>query len=178
METTIRRTYRRIIITTILILFSLCSLSQNNAPNDIPFQSYDKKLNPDHKLHFLVGATASAMAYDFTYRKTGNKNKAFWNGVTASIAAGIVKESIDAAVRDAELSKNDLFSAVLGGLTAGITINILNKPKTNYRKLDKKLGGYYYEKKHKNINDDVVRSYRKHQRKQSRKERRLNKKDI
>lgn len=171
MERRIERTYRRIIITTILGLVTFFTLSQNNAPNDIPFQSYDKKLNPEHRLHFLVGAIASAMAYDFTYRKTDNKNKAFWNGVTASIGVGIVKETIDAAARDSELSKNDLFSAVLGGVTAGITINILNKPKTNYRKLDKKQGGYYYEKKHKQINDRIVRSYRKHKRKQSRKER-------
>ena len=169
MERDIRRTYRRIIITAFLSLITFFTLSQNNAPNDIPFQSYDKKLNPDHKLHFLVGATASAMAYDFTYRKTGNKNKAFWNGVTASIGVGIVKETIDAAVRDANLSKNDLFSALLGGLTAGITINILNKPKTNHRKLDKQKGGYYYEKKHEEINNRIIRSYRKHKRKQSRK---------
>lgn len=171
MERDIKRTYRRIIITTILGLFTFFSLSQNNAPNDIPFQSYDKKLNPDHRLHFLVGGTASALAYDLTYTKTKNRNKAFWNGVTASVGVGIVKETIDAAVRDADLSKNDLFSALLGGLTAGITINILNKTKTNHRKLDKQKGGYYYEKKHEKINNDIVRSYRKHKRKQSRKER-------
>ena len=171
MERKIKRAYRRIIITTILGLVAFFTLSQNNAPNDIPFQSYDKKLNPEHRLHFLVGSTASAMAYDFTYKKTGNKNKAFWNGVTASIGIGIVKETIDAAAINSPVDKNDLFSAVLGGVTAGITINILNKPKTNHRQLDKKKGGYYYEKKHKEINNFIVSSYRKHKRKQSKKER-------
>ncbi len=169
MERRIKQTYRRIIITTLLGLVTFFTLSQNNAPNDIPFQSYDKKLSPEHRLHFLVGATASAMAYDFTYRKTANKKKAFWNGVSASIGMGIVKETIDAAVRNSPIDKNDLFSAVLGGVSAGITINILKNPKNKKRKLDKQKGGYYYEKKHKQINNDIVRSYRKYKRKQSRK---------
>jgi hypothetical protein len=145
----------------ILIVFfaTFVTNSQNNAPNDIPFQSYDKELSPEHRLHFLVGATASSMAYDFTYRKTQNKNKAFWNGVTASIGVGIVKESIDAAVRDSHIDKNDLFSAILGGVTAGITINILNSTKKNKKQF--KQYGKFYERHNKKL----IRKYRKHFRK-------------
>jgi len=145
----------------ILIVFfaTFVTNSQNNAPNDIPFQSYDKELSPEHRLHFLVGATASSMAYDFTYRKTQNKNKAFWNGVTASIGVGIVKESIDAAVRDSDIDKNDLFSAILGGVTAGITINILNSTKKNKKQF--KQYGKFYERHNKKL----IRKYRKHFRK-------------
>jgi len=143
--------------TTLIVFFvTFATSSQNNAPDDIPFQSYDKELSPEHRLHFLVGATASSMAYDFTYRKTQNKKKAFWNGVSASIGVGIVKESIDAAVRNSEIDKNDLFSAVLGGISAGITINILNKRNKNKKQF--KQYGKFYEKH----NRKLIKKYRKH----------------
>ena len=149
------RNNRRNIAFAILIMILNFGMlfSQNNAPNDIPFQSYDKKLNPEHRLHFLTGSIASWMSYDITYKKTRNKNRAFWNGVATSFFVGIVKESIDASVRNSTLDKNDLFSSVLGGITTGLTLNILNKTK------------------HEKINNKLVRDYRKHKRKQSRKKR-------
>lgn len=145
------------ILTVFFVTYAINS--QSNAPDDIPFQSYDKELSPEHRLHFLVGATASSMAYDFTYKKTQNKNKAFWNGVSASIGVGIVKETIDAAVRDSDIDKNDLFSAVLGGISAGITINILNKRDKNKKQF--KQYGKFYDRHNKKL----IRKYRKHFRK-------------
>ncbi len=70
--------------------------------------------------------------------------------IASSFVIGFGKEIYD-YVDYGKFDKNDLYATVLGGLVYTVTIKIIKK------------------NKNEKINDRIVRSYRKHKRKQSRK---------
>ena len=83
----------------------------------------------DKKLHFVAGAVASAGTYDFVYKKTKSKKKAFIWGVVGSVLAGTAKELLDEH-NYGGFDKKDLLATAIGGVSASITINIFKKNKS------------------------------------------------
>ena len=80
----------------------------------------------DKKLHFACGAIISVATYDYVFKKTKSKKKAFIWSVTSSIIAGIGKELLD-QYNYKGFDKKDLLASSLGGLSASITINIFKR---------------------------------------------------
>jgi putative lipoprotein len=105
----------------------------------------------DKILHFAAGTISGYTGYN-TFDNIGG-------AVATSFVVGLGKETYD-EIRYGGFDSKDLLATTLGGVAISVTIKLLNKPK------DEK------------INSSIIRSYRKHKRKQSRKERRLAKKDL
>ena len=130
------------------------------------------------KLHFAAGSVIGAAGYVYSYNKHYNKKRAFINGVCTAFAAGVVKEIYDGE-NDGYVEHEDILATTLGGITITAILHLLNKnKKSNYRILDKKLGGYYYEKNYKEITYtdynafyelDIYTSYNTRQVKESKK---------
>lgn len=135
MERYITRTYRGVVIATLLT----CNVYGQ-------FES-------DKLSHFLGGYSSGALAYEYTYQKTKNKNKAFVGGLLGSLVVGSAKEYYDSKQLNNSFDKNDLLATFTGGLIVSLTFNILKKNKS--------------EKIHNNL----VRNYRKYKRKRARKKR-------
>ena len=160
METKIKRTYRLVVIATLLSAFSFSQIQE------------------DKKLHFAAGSVIGAAGYVYSYNKHYNKKRAFINGVCTAFAAGVVKEIYDGE-NDGYVEHEDILATTLGGITITAILHLLNKnKKSNYRILDKKLGGYYYEKNYKEITYtdynafyelDIYTSYNTRQVKESKK---------
>ena len=83
----------------------------------------------DKKLHFVAGALVSATTYDYVFRKTKSKKKAFIWSVASSVIAGLGKELLDQH-NYGGFDKADLLATAIGGVTATITINIFKKNKS------------------------------------------------
>jgi len=105
----------------------------------------------DKLSHFLGGYSSGALAYEYTYQKTKNKNKAFVGGLLGSLVVGSAKEFYDSKQLNNSFDTNDLLATFTGGLIVSVTFNILKK------------------NKNEKINNNLVRNYRKYKRKQSRK---------
>ena len=80
----------------------------------------------DKKLHFVAGALVSATTYDYVFRKTKSKKKAFIWSVASSVISGLGKELLDQHNYNG-FDKADLLATAIGGVTATITINIFKK---------------------------------------------------
>lgn len=78
----------------------------------------------DKQKHFAAGATISAISYGMAYDLTENNNKSIWAGVTMSVTAGVVKETIDSKQPGNRFDPYDLLATTLGGITVGITIKL------------------------------------------------------
>tara|TARA_R100001510_G_C7653208_1_gene211280 strand:+ start:1429 stop:1914 length:486 start_codon:yes stop_codon:yes gene_type:complete len=134
LEAITKQTYRFIIGTTLLSTFTFSQIQE------------------DKKLHFAAGNVIGAAGYVYSYNKHQDKKRAIINGVCLAFAAGVVKEIYDGE-NDGYVEHEDILATTLGGITISALFNLLNKnKKSNYRKLDKKLGGYYYEHNYKEIN--------------------------
>lgn len=141
METKIKRTYRLVVIATLLSAFTFSQIQE------------------DKKLHYAAGNIIGAAAYVYSYNKHQDKKKAFINGVCTAFAAGVVKEIYDGE-NDGYVEHEDILATTLGGITITAILHLLNKnKKSNYRILDKKLGGYYYEKNHKETTYDNYNAF-------------------
>jgi len=86
----------------------------------------------DKQKHFIVGAGISAVTYEITYTKTRNRNKAFWYSTLSSLIVGTAKELADSRQTNDRFDPKDLAATVGGGVTAGITINILTNKKPRH----------------------------------------------
>lgn len=129
------RTYRGIVVATLLT----CNLYS--------------QLESDKLSHFLGGYSSGALAYEYTYQKTKNKNKAFVGGLLGSLVVGSAKEYYDSKQLNNSFDKNDLLATFTGGLIVSLTFNILKK------------------NKNEKIHNNLVRNYRKYKRKRARKKR-------
>ena len=79
-------------------------------------------------------------------------HKTFDLPIATSFVVGFGKESLD-YIQYGKFDTKDLLATTLGGFAVSLTIKLINKPKNE------------------KINKRIVRSYRKHKRKQSRKKR-------
>tara|TARA_R100000234_G_scaffold91059_1_gene59219 strand:- start:178 stop:639 length:462 start_codon:yes stop_codon:yes gene_type:complete len=106
----------------------------------------------DKKLHFAAGNMIGAGGYAWSYHQHYDKKRATINGVCWAFAGGVMKEIYDGTSGNGYVELNDVWATTIGGLVSVYVINLFNKKKRlNYRQLDKKLGGYYYEKNYKEI---------------------------
>lgn len=82
------------------------------------------QIQTDKALHFGVGAAVGTGAYFITYKYTESKTKSIIACVGASILAGLAKELYDSRKGGTGFNNEDLCATGLGGISAGITINI------------------------------------------------------
>ena len=125
MERATKRTYRLVIIATLLSTLSLAQIGQ------------------DKYYHFGAGVITEY---------TGNKLEF---PIGTAFMVGFGKESLD-YIQYGTFDTKDLLATTLGGFAVSLTIKLLDNEKNN----------------------NLIKSYRKHKRKQSRKKRKLGKKHI
>lgn len=95
--------------------------------------SLKAQVEQDKVLHFAVGAATGAVGA-FVASELSNKNR-FWTvtgAIGASLLAGLAKEYIDEQSSDNSWDNTDLGATVLGGITVGITIDLLSKKNGKY----------------------------------------------
>jgi len=109
-------------------------------------------IEPDKISHFLGGGLTSAVTYEYTDYKTSSKRLALKNSIFSSIFIGTIKEAYDSTQPNNVFDGQDLAYSVLGGVTIAFTFNLLNR------------------NKNEKINDNLVRSYRKHRKRSRKKE--------
>ena len=83
-------------------------------------------IQQDKVLHFGAGAAIGSASYAVVYDYTKDKRKAFLACLLSSVIAGTAKEVLDSKKENNKFNAQDLNATILGGLSAGITINILN----------------------------------------------------
>ena len=125
MERATKRTYRLVIIATLLSTLSLAQIGQ------------------DKYYHFGAGVITEY---------TGNKLEL---PIGTAFMVGFGKESLD-YIQYGTFDTKDLLATTIGGFAVSLTIKLLDNEKNN----------------------NLIKSYRKHKRKQSRKKRKLVKKLI
>ena len=96
----------------------------------------------DKKLHFAAGNVIGAGGFMYSYNKHYNKKRALVNGICIAFGAGVLKEIYDGE-NDGYVEHDDILATTLGGITTVVLLYIFKKEKkTNYKRLDKILGGY------------------------------------
>ena len=95
----------------------------------------------DKVKHFVAGAAISGATYEFTYKLTNNRKKAFWYGLGAATLAGIAKEVYD--INGTGFDNKDIAATIAGGLTINITIYAITKAKS--RRKSKRFHPEMYE---------------------------------
>ena len=95
----------------------------------------------DKVKHFVAGGLVSAATYEFTYKLTNNRKKAFWYGLGAATLAGIAKEVYD--INGTGFDNKDIAATIAGGLTINITIYAITKSKS--RRKSKRFYPEMYE---------------------------------
>ena len=96
----------------------------------LPTLSFAQLLTEEDKqMHFAAGAITSTLVYDYVYRKTESKKKAVVYSIASSIVVGSLKELIDSRQKGNKFDTRDLLATTYGGITFGITFNILTKKK-------------------------------------------------
>ena len=85
------------------------------------------QIERDHMLHFAAGAASGAAGQLIASELSGqNRFWGFAGSITASLAAGLVKEAVDANEPDNKWDNKDLAATVLGGVTVGVTIDLFS----------------------------------------------------
>ena len=92
----------------------------------------------DKVLHFAGGGAFGTAAWTHVYSKTQNKVKATVWSTIAAIGIGVIKEAIDENNYKGWDNKDLMFTA-LGGLTAGLTLDLIISKKTTKYKRKKSL---------------------------------------
>ena len=95
----------------------------------------------DKVKHFVAGGLVSAATYEFTYKLTNNRKKAFWYGLGAGTIAGVGKEVYD--INRTGFDHKDLAATIAGSLTINITIYAITKAKS--RRKSKRFHSEMYE---------------------------------
>ena len=111
--------------------------------------SYNPSLllqEPDKQLHFGAGMIVSSLGYTWSYNKHQDKKRAMLTGLCTAFASGVLKELYDGGIRGGYVDHRDIFATTLGGITMSITIPLFQPKKVRYRKLNKVIGGYDYDK--------------------------------
>ena len=101
----------------------------------LPTLSFAQLLTEEDKqMHFAAGAITSTLVYDYVYRKTESKKKAVVYSIASSIVVGSLKELVDSRQKGNKFDTRDLLATTYGGITFGITFNILTKKKKRLSK--------------------------------------------
>ncbi len=99
----------------------------------LPTLSFAQLLTEEDKqMHFAAGAITSTLVYDYVYRKTESKKKALVYSITSAILVGTLKELVDSREVGNRFDGRDLLATTYGGITFGVTFNILTKKKKTY----------------------------------------------
>lgn len=99
-----------------------------------PLLSYGQ-IAQDKQKHFIVGAGISAVTYEITYTKTGNRSKAILYSVLSSAIIGTAKEIADSRNGRTGFDTKDLAATVGGGIAGTVVIDIFaNKKPRRFRR--------------------------------------------
>ena len=90
---------------------------------------------PDKQEHFIAGAFFGSFAYAIVLDKTENNRKAFLASVVTAVAFGTIKETIDSREKGNYFDTRDLLATTYGGLSIGITLDLISKKGKNKGKL-------------------------------------------
>lgn len=82
------------------------------------------QIQEDKIKHFGVGAIVGTGAYFVTYKYTESKTKSTIACIGSSVLIGLAKELYDSRKGGTGFNNADLLVTGLGGISAGITINI------------------------------------------------------
>ena len=113
---------KKLLMSLLGISFKLCVLFVLFAPVS------NAQIPKDKQLHFAAGMIASSTGYGYVWNKTKDKKKALIAGIGTAILAGTAKEILDSRQSDNRFDVKDLAATTLGGITIGVTINLI-KPK-------------------------------------------------
>lgn len=83
----------------------------------------------DKHYHYGAGVVVSAITYEYVYRKTEDKKKAFLYSVTSALLVGTLKELVDANQTGNRFDGRDLLATTYGGITVGFTFTLFRKNK-------------------------------------------------
>ena len=83
----------------------------------------------DKHLHFASGAIISQITYSVVYIKTKSKKKAFLYSISSPVVVGVLKELSDNLQPNNRFDPRDLLATAYGGITMGITLNLIIKKK-------------------------------------------------
>ncbi|MBW8244638.1 hypothetical protein K1F50_17655 [Muricauda oceani] len=88
----------------------------------------------DKALHFLGGSLFGLAGAGIAKQATeGNRIWTFVGSVAGSTLIGLAKETVDAGQRENGWDNDDLVATILGGVTVGITIDLVSKKDDNGR---------------------------------------------
>ena len=79
----------------------------------------------DKQAHFLAGAVVGGITYNYIYEETGDRNKALLSSIASALLVGTIKEMVDSQERNNYFDGKDLLAAGLGGLSIGLTFNLI-----------------------------------------------------
>jgi len=103
------------------------------------------QLAEDKVLHFGAGVlTGAASAFVASELSDGNRFWTFTGAITGSLLAGTIKEAIDNK-NNGDWDNGDLGATVLGGITAGITIDLFTGKRRN-KKLNSHKSDFLLQK--------------------------------
>ena len=119
----ILKKYKKLLMSSLGISFKLCILFIVSTINFTNAQ-----IAKDKQLHFAAGMIASSTGYGYVWNRTKDKKKALIAGIGTAILAGTAKEILDSRQINNKFDVNDLAATTLGGITIGVTINLI-KPK-------------------------------------------------
>jgi len=80
----------------------------------------------DKQQHFAAGVVIGGISYGLLLEETEDKKIALLGSIAAAFAAGYIKEMSDAK-RGSKFDDRDLLASTLGGLSIGITFDILGR---------------------------------------------------
>jgi len=101
----------------------------------IPFLMYGQMWKEkDKHYHYGAGVVVSTLTYEYVYRRTEDKKKAFIYSVGSAILVGTLKEMVDHNRKGNRFDDRDLLATTYGGLTIGVTFSLFRKSKRNKRK--------------------------------------------
>ena len=101
----------------------------------IPIMLYSQMWKEkDKHYHYGAGVISSALTYDYVYRKTNNRKKAFIYSVGSAVLVGTIKELLDHNQKGNRFDSRDLLATTYGGLTISLTFNLFKNKKRHKQK--------------------------------------------
>lgn len=88
--------------------------------------SFGQLSESDKESHFAAGTIIGGISYGLVLEETQDKTIAFIASIAGAVAAGYIKETFD-KTRGYGFDNNDFLATAGGGLTIGITLDILVK---------------------------------------------------
>ena len=83
----------------------------------------------DKQQHFTAGAIVSTLTYSVVYKRTKNRKKALLYSIASSVVVGTLKELADSRVPGNKFDTRDLLATSYGGISIGVTLNLVTRKK-------------------------------------------------